>query len=291
MSHIWMSHVTHMNGSCHTYGWVMSHIWRSHFTHMNESCHTYKWVMSHIWVSHVTQMIESCLLVLTSNSAKTWHVSCMARHGTQTNKSRHTYKCGMARHHSHISTSHVTHTHELHHTYACVMARHHTRISTSHELASSIEVRHTYAHIQMRHGTQWTHSNESWHTYEHIQTSHGTHMNTSKQVMAHTWMSHMKHMKRPSARYSKNRWVSCCCFFHKCDVAHSYMCHDSFACVHMCAMTRVHVFICVPWLVWRCDVTRWYVGVMTWAARYSAGALLKDTYTHICVCIYVYICT
>ena len=38
MSHIWMSHVTHMNESCHT--------------HMNESCHTCEWVMSHIWMSH-----------------------------------------------------------------------------------------------------------------------------------------------------------------------------------------------------------------------------------------------
>ena len=39
-----------MNESCHTYEWVMSHIWMSHVTHMNESRHTYEWVMSHIWV-------------------------------------------------------------------------------------------------------------------------------------------------------------------------------------------------------------------------------------------------
>ena len=60
MSHIWMSHVTRMNESRHTYErWnmiqikayerVMSHIWMSHVTHMNESCHTYERVMSHIW--------------------------------------------------------------------------------------------------------------------------------------------------------------------------------------------------------------------------------------------------
>jgi len=60
ISHIWMSHVTHMNESCHTYKWVMSHIWMSHVTHMNESCHTYEWVMSHIWMIHVTHMNESC---------------------------------------------------------------------------------------------------------------------------------------------------------------------------------------------------------------------------------------
>ena len=46
MSHIWMSHVTHMNESCHTYEWLMSHIWMSHVAHMNESGHTCEWVMS-----------------------------------------------------------------------------------------------------------------------------------------------------------------------------------------------------------------------------------------------------
>jgi len=60
MSHIWMSHVTHMHESCHTYELVMSHIWMSHVTHMNESCHTYEWVKSNIWMSHVTHMNESC---------------------------------------------------------------------------------------------------------------------------------------------------------------------------------------------------------------------------------------
>ena len=41
MSHISMSHVTHINESCHTYQWVMSHVWMSPVTHINESCHTY----------------------------------------------------------------------------------------------------------------------------------------------------------------------------------------------------------------------------------------------------------
>jgi len=88
MSHVWMSHVAHMNElwitynsdtlmssaalvlcmwyitrkneSCDTYKWVMSHIWLSHVTHMNESCHTYEWVMSHIWMRHATYVNESC---------------------------------------------------------------------------------------------------------------------------------------------------------------------------------------------------------------------------------------
>ena len=60
VTHVWMSHVTYMNESCHTYEWVMWHIWMSHVTHMKESCHTYEWVVLHIWMSHVTHMNESC---------------------------------------------------------------------------------------------------------------------------------------------------------------------------------------------------------------------------------------
>jgi len=51
VSHTWVSHVTHMNKSSHTYEWVMSHLWMSHVT--------LEWVMSHIWISHVTHMNES----------------------------------------------------------------------------------------------------------------------------------------------------------------------------------------------------------------------------------------
>jgi len=65
MSHMWMSHVPHMN-ACE---WIMSHRWMHDFSHMNESCPSYytyvnkscEWVISlvlHIcewvmWMSHV----------------------------------------------------------------------------------------------------------------------------------------------------------------------------------------------------------------------------------------------
>jgi len=75
-----MSHVTHVNESCHTCEWVMSHMWMSDVTHVNESCHTCEWVMSrkgmslaqrnepwlingwvssHIWISRVAHVSES----------------------------------------------------------------------------------------------------------------------------------------------------------------------------------------------------------------------------------------
>jgi len=58
--HTWMSHITHMHESRCTHEWVTSHTWISHDTRMNESRHTYEWVTSHIWISHVTHMNNSC---------------------------------------------------------------------------------------------------------------------------------------------------------------------------------------------------------------------------------------
>ena len=75
---MWMSHVTLMDESCHTYEWVMSHSWMSHVTLMNESCQTHEWVMSHIWMSHATHMNVSC---------NTW-----MSHVTHMNESCHTYE-------------------------------------------------------------------------------------------------------------------------------------------------------------------------------------------------------
>jgi len=47
-----MTHVTHMNGSCHAYQRVMSRVSTSHV--MNESCHAYQWAMPRISMHHVT---------------------------------------------------------------------------------------------------------------------------------------------------------------------------------------------------------------------------------------------
>jgi len=97
MSHLGMSHVTHISESCHTYGvaaisrllkiiglfrkrtlWKRLHsaketydfkeptnrshpISVSHVTHMNGSYYTYEWVMSRTWMHHVPLINMSCL--------------------------------------------------------------------------------------------------------------------------------------------------------------------------------------------------------------------------------------
>ena len=65
-SHMWMSHVTHVNRSWHTYAWVTcayewvnADIWMGHVTHVNGSRDTCEWVTSHMWIDHGTHMRES----------------------------------------------------------------------------------------------------------------------------------------------------------------------------------------------------------------------------------------
>jgi len=88
MSHIWKSHVTHMNEACHTYAWVMSqyeyihplssfnsHMWMSHVTHRSKSCHACECVMSHVsmwhmWKIHFTHMDES----MSTREWILWHI-------------------------------------------------------------------------------------------------------------------------------------------------------------------------------------------------------------------------
>jgi len=80
-----MSHVSRLNESCLTYGWIMSRIRMKiraifqrdqiicvlyeHVSRMNESCLTYEWVMSHIrWVSwhesYVPWLVECKILLI-----------------------------------------------------------------------------------------------------------------------------------------------------------------------------------------------------------------------------------
>ena len=64
------SHVWH--DSCICVAWprylfVMSHIWRSHVTHMNESCHT--------WLSHVTHFCATLQVTRSRHISNVWRDS------------------------------------------------------------------------------------------------------------------------------------------------------------------------------------------------------------------------
>jgi len=100
----------YVNQSCDTYEWVMSrwwrsfwgvqlalHMWMSHVTHVNDSCHTCECVMSHMWMRHVTHVNESC------------HTCERVHHVTQINESRDTYECSVSRTWTRPSTGEETH--------------------------------------------------------------------------------------------------------------------------------------------------------------------------------------
>jgi len=117
VSHMWNSHVTHVNESCHRWETVMSRmrltsqwgkswmsrvtIWMSHVTHVEQSCHACEWVMSHIWISHVTFVNESCHTCKWGSGKQSMCAKCHTRGWAV---SCHTYKRVMP----HIWTSHVT---------------------------------------------------------------------------------------------------------------------------------------------------------------------------------------
>jgi len=134
----WMSHVTHMNESCHAYHWVTSHIWMSHVAcveklsdilYMNASigsefdrlswllcfalCCVHEWVTSHMCIIHVTHVNELYLINEGVHRLWSWwmglalvscDVSCtwMSRL-PRVNESGHTYHWVT----SHIWMSHV----------------------------------------------------------------------------------------------------------------------------------------------------------------------------------------
>ena len=115
MSHAWMSHVIHMNESCHTYEWVMWHIWMRHVSHVFTIARVVgEWVMSHVLrvahpvvngtrtgaISHVTHMNELCLRCVYTGMRSRW-----VRHVSHVNMSYVTYKWGVMRY---MWMSHVT---------------------------------------------------------------------------------------------------------------------------------------------------------------------------------------
>ena len=98
--HMNESHV--INESCESYEswvmctvcmWVMSQIRMSHVTHMNESCHRYGWIMSHVHRMHESYVIrESCesnascipnTLQNTATHCNTSWISVCCIHGSQ----------------------------------------------------------------------------------------------------------------------------------------------------------------------------------------------------------------
>jgi len=129
-----VSHVTHMNESCHTYVTWLIYMWHDSMNVCGESCHTYEWVMSHIrdvthlyvarlylcmwwvmshiWMSHVTHMWRD------SSTRGTTLLMYVVSNVTHMSESCHTYVtwlaiCGTTL--SMFMVSNVTHMNESRH--------------------------------------------------------------------------------------------------------------------------------------------------------------------------------
>jgi len=74
-----MSHVTHMNESCHTYEWSMSGMnANSNLTHINTSCHTYENVVQ-TFMSRLKECRSDAYAAppSTATCVNVWHESFM----------------------------------------------------------------------------------------------------------------------------------------------------------------------------------------------------------------------
>ena len=110
VSHIWMSHVPHMNESCPTYECVMS---SSHMCRRSLKL-ILRGPVSHVWMSHVPLMNASCQTYVDTVCAPIPRVALchthewVSRHVPLMNASCHTHEC-MNWLSSHKWMSHVTH--------------------------------------------------------------------------------------------------------------------------------------------------------------------------------------
>ena len=155
MSHIWMSHVTHMNESCHTYEWVMSHIWMSHVAHITKSCHTRTERHTGLILSRNCLPSLSCMCVpwlscdmthprlsmgpvWLSLSCVTWLIHMCVAWLSRNWVKAHTYMSDC----KHVNTSHGTHVHESRHTYKWVIS-HKKEIAITGPYSSSSQSCHT----------------------------------------------------------------------------------------------------------------------------------------------------
>ena len=194
MSHIWMGHVTHMNGSCHTYEWVIWHIWMGHVTDMNGSCDTYEWVMSQIWI----------LYVWCDTHENIWRRHTWIRMNTH----EYTWICHMNTH-EYVTWIHMNMSHEYtwiytrtwhvrcytYNTHEYTWRRHtwiHMNCSHEHD---TFDVTREYTWICHTHKYTWIRT-RTWHvrcyTYESLVCARSC---PHEWVMSHIWLSHVTHMK------------------------------------------------------------------------------------------------
>jgi len=258
-SHMWTSHVKHINESCHTHkqGRYTSHLCPSlskNITHMNESCqtnesrHTYKWVTSHMWIRHVTEIEGGGTLLL--------NIYAFLRHVTHMSKSCHRLEEVM----SSMWMSYVMHMNESRHACEWVTSR-----IWMNFIKHTNESRHTYIWIsQVTHSSwmwrnhvkyEWvmSHMNDSCHAHEWVMSRIVTHSSCRTSVwldsfiwdMICIWMNHVTYewvtfvlvayewiMSHMNGSCHAHEWV----MSRMNETCHTWMSHV----VYICVMSHMH---------------------------------------------------
>jgi len=207
---IWMSHVTQISESCHTYEWVMSHKSVSHVVHISRQSTSN---VTHWPIDSLASHVYYCATCLIHIKAEHKYNDTQAflkpvSHVTHMNESYPTYESVT----SHIWMSVVAHMNESCHTVAHLPRSYvtHSRFHMWHTGGPAVqrhsvfeinESCHTYewvmSHIRMSHVTQhYTRHIHMWHTFEWVVS----HMNESCHTAAHMTHWHVTHRRRKSTK-------------------------------------------------------------------------------------------
>jgi len=215
------SHITHINGSCHTHRWVMSYMSIRHATHIHELCHTHDgvkreqvaWLMTwykgtrvmwHISMWHTWRKMPHTWMTSSGSQSSGWchdareHESCHTHqwvkglrvmwhtsmsHVTHINESCHTHQWVT----SHISMSHITLINESCHTYikdsSCDTYQERLSRFKRFWCCTIWKMRHIIYQRVMSHLNESCDTWISHVTYEWVVS----HLNES----CHMWMSHL----------------------------------------------------------------------------------------------------
>ena len=315
MSHSWVSWVIH---TCNeSLPWLNSvfrpyvsftrliHLWMSDVTNMSESCHTYQRISS---ASYPYDLCHE-LIHLTHTPHSYVSLICLTHMSHSSIRLIHLHVSFICLNNSCVTNSYVSLI-SLIHPFGAFICMSHSYVSEliSHELICLTHL--THSSIRLTHASQPFDSficmSHSYVLQTHFSRTHMSHAYASLSSLCHkliwheltsheltcheliyewdsyaslSWLVYMSHklicshfasicLMRISHSYARH--VSFICvpwlihlwlLIHMCAMIHSYVCHDSFICVacliHMCAMTRfVHtcdVYVWLTWLMCRSD--------------------------------------
>ena len=174
-----------MNGSCHTYKWVVSHVWMSRLTRMDVSCHTCEWALRNLnWIHMCSYVsIHTCFYASCHAYEMSHTVSGVVSHMRMSAAEPELNSCVFIYAISHVFLRVMSHIwYESCHTVLGVVSQ--MRMNAAESELNSCVFEYAISRIWMSHVTYMI-----W-VMSHIWMSHVTHLDES----CHTYITHISHM-------------------------------------------------------------------------------------------------